>query len=94
MLEVAAVFVYIGLEPNTALLHGHRLELGPDRSGYPPTPGCAPRLRGVFAAGAVRSGSPGRAVGAAGEGATAALPPIAYLSDGDLAVTVGRLARA
>ena len=75
--EVAAVFVYVGMEPQTAFLRG-RLRL--DESGRVVTDGL---LRtdhaGVFAAGDVRSGSEPQAAVAAGEGAQAALAAHAYL---------------
>jgi thioredoxin reductase (NADPH) len=79
-LELAALFVYIGLTPNTAWLD-NRLELDP--SGRVPTDD---RMRtvlpGLFAVGTVRSGSAGRAASAAGDGATAAVVADGYLSDG------------
>ena len=79
-LEVAGVFVYIGLRPNTALLDG-RLKLAP--AGHIPTDhGLRTGLTGVFAAGTVRSGAAGRAVAAAGEGAAAAIAADRYLTDG------------
>jgi thioredoxin reductase (NADPH) len=70
-LEAAGVFVYIGLQPNTAFLNG-RLILDP--AGRIPTDGSMrTALPGVFAAGSVRAGWAGRAVASAGEGAAAAL---------------------
>jgi len=79
-LELAALFVYVGLTPNTAWLDS-TLELDP--SGRIPTDD---RMRtflpGLFAVGTVRSGSAGRAAGAAGDGATAAVAADQYLSDG------------
>ena len=39
-------------------------------------------LAGIFAAGTVRSGSPGRAVSSAGDGASAAIAADRYLADG------------
>jgi thioredoxin reductase (NADPH) len=79
-LELAGLFVYIGLAPATTWL-GSELALdalgrilvdGAMRSG----------LTGLFAAGTVRSGSPGRAAAAAGDGATAAVAADRYLRDG------------
>jgi thioredoxin reductase (NADPH) len=67
----AAVFAYIGLQPNSQPVEG-LVDLDPNgfvetdanlRTGQP----------GIFAAGAVRSGWGGRAVLAAGEGAAAAI---------------------
>jgi thioredoxin reductase (NADPH) len=79
-LEVAAVFVYIGLQPATAFLGGS-LRLDPS--------GCIPadaRMRtempGVFAAGIARAGAAGRAVAAAGDGTAAAVAADRYLADG------------
>lgn len=79
-LAVEAVFVYIGLKPNSEFL-GDLTARDPAgrvvadawmRTGLP----------GLCAAGTVRLGSPCRAVGSAGDGATAALAADRYLSDG------------
>jgi thioredoxin reductase (NADPH) len=79
-LEVAAIFAYIGLQPNTAVLQD-RLSL--DLAGKIPTDGwMRSELIGVCAAGNVRSQSPCRAVGAAGDGASAAVTVDRYLTDG------------
>jgi thioredoxin reductase (NADPH) len=79
-LEVAAIFAYIGLQPNTALLQD-RLSL--DRAGRIPTDGwMRSELVGVCAAGTVRCQSPYRAVSAAGDGASAAVTADRYLMDG------------
>jgi thioredoxin reductase (NADPH) len=79
-LEVAAVFAYIGLQPNTAVLQG-RLNLDPARRI--PTDGwMRTELAGVCAAGTVRRQSPYRAVSAAGDGASAAVTVDRYLKDG------------
>lgn len=69
-LDVAAVFPYIGLQPNTTFLQG----LVPlDRDGKIATDGAmAGKKPGLFAAGLARAGSPGRAAASAGEGAAAA----------------------
>jgi thioredoxin reductase (NADPH) len=79
-LETAGVFVYIGLTPNTALLQGGvRL----DSNGAVVTDGSMrTELRGLFAAGTVRSGAPGRAASSAGDGAVAAVAADRYLADG------------
>lgn len=78
-LEVAGLFVYVGLAPATAWLDGvmaldaGRIVVGGDmRTAVP----------GVFAAGTVRAGSAGRAASAAGDGAVAALSADRYLRDG------------
>ncbi len=79
-LELAGLFVYVGLTPDTAWLNG-TLDL--DSSGGIPTDDAMrSRLPGLFAAGTVRSGSVGRAASAAGDGATAAVAADRYLSDG------------
>jgi thioredoxin reductase (NADPH) len=79
-LAVDAVFAYIGLVPNSEWLNG-RLDL--DATGRVQTDGMMrTALAGVCAAGAARSGWQGRAVGAAGEGTTAAVALDRYLSDG------------
>ncbi len=77
-LNVDAVFVYVGLLPNTAFLDGH-IKLS---SGAIPTDACMrTALPGVCAAGTVRAASPCRAAGAAGDGATAAIAIDRYLTD-------------
>lgn len=77
--EVAAVFVYIGTEPNTAFL-APTLDLGPD--GRIPTDTSMRTARvGVFAAGDIRADSARQAVAAAGDGATAAIAAHRYLAD-------------
>jgi thioredoxin reductase (NADPH) len=79
-LEVAAVFAYVGLQPNTAVLQD-RLSL--DLAGRIPTDGwMRSELAGICAAGTVRSRSPCRAVSAAGDGASAAVTVDRYLMDG------------
>ena len=78
--ELAGLFVYVGLAPATGWL-GDVLAL--DASGHIPVDGemrCS--RRGLVAAGTVRSGSAGRAASAAGDGATAALSADRYLKDG------------
>jgi thioredoxin reductase (NADPH) len=79
-LELSALFVYIGMAPNTAWLNG-TLEL--DASGRIPTDDqMRSRLPGLFAVGTVRSGSAGRAASAGGDGATAAVAADRFLSEG------------
>ena len=79
-LELAGLFVYVGLAPATAWLDGL---LAFDASGAIPTDE-AMRCRqpGLFAVGTVRSGSAGRAVAAAGDGATAAIAADVYCRTG------------
>jgi thioredoxin reductase (NADPH) len=75
--ELAGVFVYVGMEPQTAFLHG-RVPL--DHSGRIVTDSSLrTALPGIFAAGDVRSGSEPQAAVAAGEGARAALAAHSYL---------------
>jgi thioredoxin reductase (NADPH) len=76
-MDVAAVFTYIGLQPNTTFLQD-RMQL--DAAGRIPTDGAmATATRGIFAAGLARAGSPGRAIASAGEGAAAAASAHAFL---------------
>jgi len=80
-LECAAVFVFVGLDPNTAMVEG-LTALDADRrivtDAFLRT-----GARGLFAAGTVRAASAGRAAAAAGEGATAALAADRFLADGE-----------
>ncbi len=73
------IFVFIGLEPNSQLLKG-KAEL--DGMGFVQTgKDLMSSMKGVFAAGDVRSGSTKQAASAAGEGATAALMIRDYLNE-------------
>ena len=66
-----AVFIFIGLDPNTSFLQG-TVDL--DERGFIKTsPTMETNISGVFAAGDVRSGSTKQVASACGEGATAAL---------------------
>jgi thioredoxin reductase (NADPH) len=67
----AAVFVFIGLHPNTGFLRG-RVELD-DRGFVVTDDAFMTSMRGVFAAGDVRSGSTKQLASAVGEGAAAAI---------------------
>jgi thioredoxin reductase (NADPH) len=79
-IEVAGLFVYVGLAPATTLLDR---VLALDESGRVPVDGeMRASLPGLFAAGTVRAGSAGRAASAAGDGAAAALSADRYLNDG------------
>ena len=69
--DVAAVFAYIGLQPNTAFLRG-QVNLAPS-GGIATDASMASSRRGIFAAGLARAGSPGRAAASAGEGVAAAM---------------------
>jgi thioredoxin reductase (NADPH) len=75
----AAVFLFIGLKPNTSFL-GASLEL--NESGFIVTsPALETSVAGVFAAGDARAGSTKQLVSAAGEGAAAALIIREYLRE-------------
>jgi thioredoxin reductase (NADPH) len=77
--ELAGLFVYVGLAPATTWLDG---VLSLDASGRITVDGdLRTSVRGLFAAGTVRSGSAGRAASAAGDGAAAALSVDRYLKD-------------
>ena len=78
--EVAGVFAYVGLQPNTACVAAPpRL----DQSGLIGTDGLMrTELAGVCAAGTIRRQSPYRAASAAGDGAAAAVAVDRYLTDG------------
>ncbi len=76
--EVAAVFVYAGLEPNTALL---RDILTLDETGRVPTDvWMQTELPGLFAAGDLRQDSAAQAITSAGDGATAAVAAHRYIA--------------
>jgi thioredoxin reductase (NADPH) len=79
-IELAGLFVYVGLAPATTLVNG-LLALDAFRR-IPVNDEMRSSVRGLFAVGTVRSGSAGRAASAAGDGATAALSADRYLKDG------------
>lgn len=77
--EAAAVFVFIGLQPNTAFLE-RQVEL--QQHGFIVTDAkLETSVPGVFAAGDARAGSTKQLVSAAGEGATSALMIRQYLEE-------------
>jgi thioredoxin reductase (NADPH) len=79
-LECAGVFIYVGLEPNTAAF---RDVLPVDAAGHIPVdPWMRTPVPGVFAAGDIRQHSARQLVTAAGDGATAAIAAVRYLGDG------------
>ena len=78
MLRPAAVFVFIGLKPNTDFLKG-TVALTPEV--FIDAPEFATSLRGVFAAGDARAGSTKQVASAVGEGAAAALAARRYLEE-------------
>jgi thioredoxin reductase (NADPH) len=76
-LETAGVFVFVGLEPNTAFLQG---VVDLDSAGHVKVDHqLQTNLAGVFAAGDIRQGSSRQLVSAAGDGASAAVFAAAYL---------------
>jgi thioredoxin reductase (NADPH) len=79
-IEVAAVFPYVGLEPNTDFLDGV-LRMNQDQR-VPVDGEGRTELIGLCAAGNVRMQSPHRAASAAGDGAAAAIAVDRYLTDG------------
>jgi len=79
-LELAGLFIYVGLAPATTWLDG---VLAIDAAGrIPVDDAMRSSVPGLLAAGTVRSGSPGRAASAAGDGATAAVAADCYVRGG------------
>ena len=79
-LRPAAVFIFIGLDPNTDFLDG---TVERDRWNFVTTgPTLESNVPGVFAAGDARAGSTKQVASAVGEGATAALMIRQYLEPG------------
>jgi thioredoxin reductase (NADPH) len=75
--DTSGVFIYVGLEPNTAFL---RDVLSLDRAGHLETDiMMRTSLAGVFAAGDIRQHSVALLATAAGDGATAAISAVRYL---------------
>jgi thioredoxin reductase (NADPH) len=75
--DVAGVFPYVGLRPNSERFANH---VALDERDAIVTDEELRATEGVFAAGVVRSGAAGRAAAASGEGAAAALAADAYLA--------------
>ena len=76
---LSAVFVYIGLKPNTELLRD-LVNLSP--SGHIPTDVSMQTERsGLYAAGDIRERSSAQAISAAGDGATAAMAAHRYIKE-------------
>ena len=76
--ETDGVFVFVGLKPNTQFLENSSIEL--DTIGFVKTDAdLHTNMKGVFAAGDVRSGATMQIATAVGEGATAALRIREYL---------------
>lgn len=79
VLDVAAVFVFIGLTPNTQYLRG---KLRMDNGGHIfVNEWMETEIPGLFAAGDIRANSARQVVTAAGDGATAAIRADHYLSE-------------
>jgi thioredoxin reductase (NADPH) len=75
--DMAGVFIFAGLEPNTAFLRG---VLDMDSNGHIVTDILMrTSVEGVFAAGDIRSGSVAQVASVAGDGATAAIAARRYL---------------
>jgi thioredoxin reductase (NADPH) len=77
--ELAGLFVYVGLQPNTAILR-NLVDLSD--SGRVPTDGWMKTARdGLYAAGDIRQDSAGQAITSAGDGATAAIAAYRYIKE-------------
>lgn len=77
--DLAGLFVYVGLQPNTELLRNHvRLS----ETGHVPTDGWMKTERdGLYAAGDIRQHSASQAITSAGDGATAAIAAYRYIKE-------------
>ncbi|MFZ2126566.1 MAG: FAD-dependent oxidoreductase [Candidatus Microsaccharimonas sp.] len=79
-IEAPAIFVFVGLMPNTQFLEGSGIEL--DEIGLIKTDKhLQTNIKGIFASGDVRSGATMQIASAVGEGATAALSIREYLDE-------------
>jgi thioredoxin reductase (NADPH) len=77
--ELAGIFVYVGLQPNTAILR-NLIELSD--SGHVPTDSWMKTARnGLYAAGDIRQDSASQAITSAGDGATAAIAAYRYIKE-------------
>ena len=78
VMELSGLFVYIGLDPNSALVDGL---LKTDNAGHiPPNVSMETEVPGVYAVGDLRQNSSSQLVSAAGDGATAAIAAFKYIS--------------
>lgn len=78
-LELAGLFIYVGLEPNTMFL---KSVVPLDPSGRIPTDvWMRTECLGVFAAGDIRRDSPAQAISSAGDGAVAAIAAHRYIAE-------------
>lgn len=80
-----AVFVFVGLAPNTAFVEPRAVggSIVDDAGGIVTDARMRTSLPGLFAAGTVRAGSAGRAAAASGDGAVAALAADEFLEAGE-----------
>jgi thioredoxin reductase (NADPH) len=77
--DLAGIFVYIGFEPNTALL---RDVIQLSETGHVPTDAWMKTTRpGLYAVGDIRQDSPRQAITSAGDGATAAIAAYRYIKE-------------
>jgi len=77
--DIAGVFIFVGLEPNTAFVRGV-VDLDP--AGHVSVDAhLQTSVPGVFAAGDIRRGSAGQLASAAGDGASAAVFAARYLRE-------------
>jgi thioredoxin reductase (NADPH) len=77
--ELAGLFVYIGMQPNTALLRDHVIL---SESGHVPTDTWMKTARdGLYAVGDIRQDSAAQAITSAGDGATAAIAAHRYIKE-------------
>ncbi len=77
--ELAGLFVYVGLRPNTTLLQNH-VQLSD--TGHVPTDNwMKTELDGLYAAGDIRQDSAAQAITSAGDGATAAIAAHRYIKE-------------
>lgn len=79
ILEVAGVFIYVGLVPNTAFLKGI---VAIDNAGHAPVNlWMETKVPGLYVAGDARADAARQVVSAAGDGATAAIAADRYLNE-------------
>ena len=77
--DLAGLFVYIGLQPNTEFLRNH-VKL--TDTGHVPTDGWMKTQRdGLYAVGDIRQDSASQAITSAGDGATAAIAAYRYIKE-------------
>jgi thioredoxin reductase (NADPH) len=78
-IELKGVFVYVGLEPNTAFIKN---VVGLSDTGHVVTDVCMrTEIPGLYAVGDIRQDSPAQAITSAGEGAVAAITACRYIKE-------------